>query len=323
MSLPAKNDLYDTLDPERKEMTINDKETAFDSKLPTLRQLKVYDEEHDATKIIQNSDNSIIVETSKVPVLTIEDQEHKVSVKATAVGDFIQVSRKTRTIVFSVFGITTAVLVAIIAFLASKLGKGSSPVDKILPQIDNSLYSAAISVDFAKTHMLPAKPDTYLNSNVYLPFVYLLPDSFVQNQHVIVQNFTAWYDDYNIKGIQFAFQNDNSSIVTDLFGITADKNGNKTNVTVAVGVPIQSVQTLLVNTQLAADLPSNSGWYAVNFGFNNSTRAGPPDSKYAQNYATRDQLWQVVNPNQRVVGVYGWTRLSDGGLRAIGLLVAD
>ena len=62
--------------------------------------------------------------------------------------------------------------------------------------------------------------------------------------------------------------------------------------TVTVNQPIASFQHLMVNTQLTADGPSNSGWYVVNLKFNNDAMlsGGPSDSKYPSDYAKRNLM---------------------------------
>lgn len=81
----------------------------------------------------------------------------------------------------------------------------------------------------------------------------------------------------------------------------------------------------MVNTQLSSDADAKSGWYMVNIGFNGKEvmKAGPSDSKYPSSYARRDLLDQRIASNQKIVGVYGWTRLADGMLRSVGLILAD
>jgi len=70
-------------------------------------------------------------------------------------------------------------------------------------------------------------------------------------------------------------------------------------VTVTVNQPVTSFQHLMVNTQLTADGPANSGWYVVNLKFNNDPilSAGPSDSKYPSDYARRDLMDQKISSN--------------------------
>ena len=76
---------------------------------------------------------------------------------------------------------------------------------------------------------------------------------------------------------------------------------------------------------MSADGPENSGWYIVNIGFNNNSelKAGATDSKYPANYARRSPIDDKISANQRVIGIYGYTRLADGGLRSLGLILAN
>lgn len=87
------------------------------------------------------------------------------------------------------------------------------------------------------------KHDSYLHSPFYIPFQYLLPANFVQEVAFEMANYTVWYDEFTLKGIQFTFVNENGeAIATEVFGYTEDVNGTaKTNKTVTVAQPIMSV----------------------------------------------------------------------------------
>ena len=76
---------------------------------------------------------------------------------------------------------------------------------------------------------------------------------------------------------------------------------------------------------MSATSAANSGWYIVNLGFydNNSLFAGNKDSKYPADYALRNNLVNTITPTMRIVGVYGYTRLADGSLRSLGLIIAN
>ena len=111
-----------------------------------------------------------------------------------------------------------------------------------------------------------------------------------------IKEFTAWFDEYNIKGIRFTFDNGENIKISDTFGVTSDKSGLKQSVNVTVNEPVKSVQILMVNTQLSSDADAKSGWYIVNIGFNGKEemKAGPSDSKYPSSYARRDLLDQRI-----------------------------
>ena len=87
--------------------------------------------------------------------------------------------------------------------------------------------------------------------------------------------------------------------------------------------PVRSVDYLMVNTRLTVDQEKTSGWYIVNFAVNKSDQVGFDDSKYAPEKAIRNPMSSEIDPNQRIIGVYGYTRKSFGTLRSIGLIVAS
>jgi len=71
----------------------------------------------------------------------------------------------------------------------------------------------------------------------------------VQNKKVLIKEITAWQSDYCLTAVRFTFQNEDNIHITDIFGTTTDKSGNKlTSVNVAIGKPVMSMQTLFVNT---------------------------------------------------------------------------
>jgi hypothetical protein len=77
----------------------------------------------------------------------------------------------------------------------------------------------------------------------------------------------------------------------------------------------------MVNTQLSPEGPANSGWYVVNLSINNQT-IGKADTKYPADKALRNPMSDKLLSTQRVVGVHGYTRLSNNELRSVGLVVA-
>jgi len=140
---------------------------------------------------------------------------NEVDAKLTPVGNFVHITPKTRKVFILGFGITVAVLVMIIVILAILLGKRGSTstsndfdLEKNLNKTtasDVAKFNDAIKVDFSTTQMLPATPNTYLSNQFYVPFIYILPSSFVQEKRVVLKEYTVWYDEYNIEGIRFTF----------------------------------------------------------------------------------------------------------------------
>jgi len=87
---------------------------------------------------------------------------------------------------------------------------------------------------------------------------------------------------------------------------------------------IETIERLMVNTQVTPDLERHSGWYLVNFGFNGlqRLRSGFEDSKYAAEKALRDPMTDIIEEDYRIVGVYGYIRISTGTLRSCNFIVA-
>ena len=54
-----------------------------------------------------------------------------------------------------------------------------------------------------------------------------------------------------------------------------------------------------------------------------TTHFGPEESLYPTTFARRDIVDQHIKSNQRLVGVFGWTRLADSMLRSVGLILAE
>lgn len=76
----------------------------------------------------------------------------------------------------------------------------------------------------------------------------MLPVDFVQNKNILIKEYTVWYDEFNIKGIRFTFDNGESVKISEIFGKTADKMGPKQSINVTVNSAVKSVQNLMVNT---------------------------------------------------------------------------
>lgn len=56
----------------------------------------------------------------------------------------------------------------------------------------------------------------------------------------MIKEYTAYYDEYNMEGIQFTFTNGVTTKTTEVFGITQDRLGPKPKVTVEVNEPLSS-----------------------------------------------------------------------------------
>jgi hypothetical protein len=68
----------------------------------------------------------------------------------------------------------------------------------------------------------------------------------------------------------------------------------------------------------------NTGWHTVNFGFNDGVfYAGYLDSAFDKDFAKREKMNYRIGPNQKIIGVFGYTKKSDGTLRSIGLIIAN
>jgi hypothetical protein len=89
---------------------------------------------------------------------------------------------------------------------------------------------------------------------------------------------------------------------------------------------INSVEMMLINTQMTPDGPVNAGFALVNLVFNRSSDflVGMSESDVPLEKANRDKLSaQIDVSTQRIVGVYGFKEKKQGGLRALNFIVAD
>ena len=78
-------------------------------------------------------------------------------------------------------------------------------------------------LDLVDVMLFSDRPDSYLLSEFYMPFNYLLPESFIQNTTIMIQDYTVWYDEFNIKGVSFTFTNGSETNTTGVFGVTQIK----------------------------------------------------------------------------------------------------
>jgi len=151
-----------------------------------------------------------------------------------------------------------------------------------------------------------------------------LPDEYLAAGNVELVGYEAWYDSYNVEGMQFTFNNGVEEKTTQVFGLTKDRRGTPVeSVQVTLKEQVRSVSHLMVNTKLTLDQEKTSGWYIVNLAVNESDRVGFEDSKYPPEKAIRNPISSDIDPNQRIVGVYGYIRASYKTLRSIGFIVAS
>jgi len=68
-------------------------------------------------------------------------------------------------------------------------------------------YEKTIKLDLASTVLLLDRPDSYTAGSYYSDFNYNLPEKFIKEGNPQIASYTAWYDENNIKAIQFIFTN--------------------------------------------------------------------------------------------------------------------
>ena len=56
-------------------------------------------------------------------------------------------------------------------------------------------------LEIGKVALMADRPDSYLISQYYLPFAYVMPSDFSKSADLQLESFTAWQDDYNIKAV--------------------------------------------------------------------------------------------------------------------------
>ena len=86
-------------------------------------------------------------------------------------------------------------------------------------------YSKQINLDLTPFPLID-RPANFMNSSYYEAFEYVLPSDFIKKGNPKLKSYTAWYDQNNIKGMQFIFSNNFTEIKTPVFGNQAGVNGS-------------------------------------------------------------------------------------------------
>jgi len=114
-------------------------------------------------------------------------------------------------------------------------------------------FEKALSLDMDDLIYLDDKPETYQVGSQYNKFEQIVPRDFAAKGNLKLTNIQAWYDDYNIEGMQFTFSNGLEQYKTKLFGLNVDRRGIEVkSAEIEVKEPIKSVSRLMVNTKTSA-----------------------------------------------------------------------
>jgi hypothetical protein len=116
--------------------------------------------------------------------------------------------------------------------------------------------------------LLPRKD--FLPDDKYEAFFELLDKDWVAKGNPRLQNFEAWYDDYNIEGMRFTFSNGDTDFTTPVYGLQKDRKGTPTKYEKVdtSEFAVRNIQRRFVNTQADEEQTDHSGWYMVNYGVN-------------------------------------------------------
>ena len=90
----------------------------------------------------------------------------------------------------------------------------------VIDEVDIAKLTEPMLLDLEDVIQLKDRPSSYLMTEFYDPFSYVLPSSFVQNRNVMIKEYTAYYDEYNMEGVQFTFTNGFRTETTEVFGVT-------------------------------------------------------------------------------------------------------
>ena len=176
----------------------------------------------------------------------------------------------------AVFGLAFIVAITVafsVVFLRIKNDDGIDP------------YTKTLALDMENLIYFSDKPQSYQAGSYYEQFEQVLPEKFVSKGNPVLTEIEAYYDDYNIEGMQFTFSNGIEEYKTKLFGLNVDRRGLAVDSQVIdIKQPIKSIERLMVNTKTSAEVTKHSGFYIVNMrvGYGGtSDQLGEDDSAYA------------------------------------------
>jgi hypothetical protein len=112
-------------------------------------------------------------------------------------------------------------------------------------KVDVTSYEKKIKLDLTSTVLLLDRPEDYTAGSYYSDFKYNLPEDFINEGNPQIASYTAWFDENNIKAMQFIFTNGKKQLKTPLFGsITQPDLSQKT---MTLSTPVMSVQSSMIN----------------------------------------------------------------------------
>lgn len=92
-------------------------------------------------------------------------------------------------------------------------------------------------MDLSVAVPLADRPASYTAGSYYEDFDYIFPEEFIKAGNPQLKSYTAWYDQNNIKGMQFTFGNGKTRLTTPMFGTS---NGYQQQ-TEIITTPVTSV----------------------------------------------------------------------------------
>jgi len=139
--------------------------------------------------------------------------------------------------------------------------------------VSELIYQKEVDLDvelanLVSLDLLPSKD--FLPDDNYETFFELLPKTWVAKGNPRLQNFEAWYDDYNIEGMRFTFSNGDTDFITPVYGLKQDRKGTPTNYEKVdtSKAAVRNIQRSFVNTQVDEEQTDHTGWYLVNLTVN-------------------------------------------------------
>jgi hypothetical protein len=103
-------------------------------------------------------------------------------------------------------------------------------------------------IDYINYIDLPEKPALYMDSEVYVPYNFLLPVSFLRNGDVQLVSVQGYYTDYSMIGVQFSFKAGSQATTSPLFGVSKSATLNTSSKQMNITSTVTSVTRMMVNT---------------------------------------------------------------------------
>jgi hypothetical protein len=132
-----------------------------------------------------------------------------------------ETSKQKRLIMFAVPVAILLLFVIIIIIVVA--ANSSKPAEIFVDPLagDREERSKQLDLNMNNLIRLADKPnsDLYDADSFYSRFQYVLPDEYIATGNVQLVGYEAWYDSYNIEGMQFTFNNGVEDKTTDVFGL--------------------------------------------------------------------------------------------------------